>query len=137
MEFKQQGKKFSFHTFWLKNGGRWMGLVEVVYGCLFSSNSCWGSITRLLKIWFALLDKVIRFCVSLWGGPDEGVLGHTKVHVFVFVWRLKIGARSWFLNFINGNWINWSDRYMSKLMHFFVCLEAYKWIIFYNLHSLC
>lgn len=115
-----------------------MGLVEVVYGCFFSLNSCWGIIIRLLKIWIVLLDKVIRFCVSLWGGLDEGVLGYIKVYVyvFVFVWRLKIGVRRFF-NFINGNWINWLDRYMSKLMYFFVCFEVYKWIIFYNFYFFC
>lgn len=87
-----------------------MGLVEVVYGCLFSSNSCWGIITRLLKIWFALLDKVIRFCVSLWGGPDEGVLGHTKVQFGD--WRLGPGGFLISLMAIElidqiDIWVNW------------------------------
>lgn len=42
MEFKQQGKKFSFHTFWIKNGGGWVWwklfmvvfLVQTVAGVL-------------------------------------------------------------------------------------------------------
>lgn len=115
MEFNRQGKKFNFLSYFLVKEWGWMGLVEVVYGCLFSSNSCWGTITRLLKIWFALLDKVIRFCVSLWGGPDEGVLGHNQKYMYLYLfgdWRLGPGGFLISLMAIElidqiDIWVNW------------------------------
>lgn len=124
MEFKQQGKKFSFHTFWLKNGGGWVWwklfmvvfFVQTVAGVLLPDYWKYESLCWIKSSDFVSVCGEARM---------KGSWVTQKYIVFVFVWRLEIRARR-FLNFINGNWINWSDRYtlcMSKLMHFLFVLR--------------
>lgn len=121
MEFKQQGKKFSFHTFWLKNGGGWVWWklfmvvfsVQTVDGVLLPDYWKYDSLC-----WIKSSDFV-----SVCGEAQMKGSWVTQKYMYLYLfgdWRFGQGG---FLISLMG--IELIDRYMIelKLMHFLFVLR--------------